>query len=192
MVWSVYANYQITRAPGAATGPPDLTVWVFGVNVIYALGAVAMLLIHGRSAETLTDRRRIRVLGVGLVIGVAAGAVAVAGYWRNPGADIFATRTLTVPALLFLAVPASFAYAILRHRLFDVRLILRQGVRYALARGFFQALIPALGVLLLADVLIQRREPLLTSLQSRMVVVRDCRCRPRPRAVAPRGVVEGS
>ena len=72
-----------------------------------------------------------------------------------------------MPSLLFLAVPASFAYAILRHRLFDLRLIVRQGVRYALARGLFRALIPALAALLLADVLLHRTEPLLTSLQSR-------------------------
>ena len=165
--WSVYANYVITRAPGAATGLPDWTVWVFVVNVLYAIGAIAMLLAHGRSAVTLTDQRRIRVLGVGVVVGVTAGAAAIAGYWRNPGADIFATRTLTVPSLMFLAVPASFAYAILRHRLFDVRLIVRQGVRYALARGLFRALIPALALLLLADVLLHRSEPLLTNVQSR-------------------------
>ena len=85
----------------------------------------------------------------------------MAGYWRNPGVDFFATRTLTVLSLVFLAVPASFAYAILRHRLFDLSLIVRQGVRYALARRLFAALIPVLGALLLADVLLHRSEPLL-------------------------------
>ena len=127
-----------------------------------------MLVAHGRTTETPTDRRRIRVLVVGTVIGVTAGAGAVIGYWLQAGADIFATRTLAVLSLVFLAVPASFAYAILRHRLFDLRLIVRQGVRYALARRLLDALIPVLGALLLADlVLINRHEPLLATLQSR-------------------------
>ena len=104
---------------------------------------------HRRAAETLTDQRRIRVLLVGAVVGVAAGSAVVVGYWRNPGTDIFATGTLTVLSLVFLAVPASFAYAILRHRLFDVSLIVRQGLRYALARRFVDALIPILGAVLL-------------------------------------------
>ena len=165
--WSVYAVYQITRVPGMPTGVPDWTVWVFVVNVAYAIGAIGLLVSHRRAAESLTDQRRISVLGVGVAIGVVAGAAAVAGYWRNPGVDFFATRTLTVLSLVFLAVPASFAYAILRHRLFDLSLIVRQGVRYALARRLFAALIPALGALLLADVLLHRSEPLLAGLQSR-------------------------
>ena len=113
---------------------------------------MALLLRHRRAAETLTDQRRIRVLLVGGVVGVAAGSAVVFGYWRNPGPDIFATGTLTVLSLVFLAMPASFVYAILRHRLFDVSLIVRQGLRYALARRFVDALIPILGAVLLVDV----------------------------------------
>ena len=86
----------------------------------------------------MTDQRRIRVLIAGAVVGVTAGAAVVIGHWRNPGTDIFASRTLTAMSLGFLAFPASFAYAILRHRLFDVSLIVRQGLRYALARGFVE------------------------------------------------------
>ena len=127
--WSVFVAYAITRPPGAATGLPDLAAWVFVVNVAYAVIAIGMLWAHRRAAETVTDRRRIQVLAMGAIVGVTAGAAFVAGFSQNPGADIFATRTLTVLALVFLAVPASFAYAILRHRLFDVRLIVRQGMR---------------------------------------------------------------
>ena len=107
------------------------------------------------------------MLIVGAVIGVAAGTAVVVGYWRNPGADIFATRTLTVLSLVFLAVPASFAYAILRHRLFDISLIVRQGLRYALARRFVDALIPMLGAVLLVDVLVHRTEPLVSDADDR-------------------------
>jgi hypothetical protein len=141
-------------------------VGVYATNVIYGGLAVALLFAHKQKAKTLTDQRRIRVLMTGVVVGVTAGAAVVVGHWRNPGADIFASRPLTVLSLAFLAVPASFAYAILRHRLFDVSLIVRQGLRYALARGFVDALIPALGALMLSDVILNRQQSLLAVLRS--------------------------
>jgi eukaryotic-like serine/threonine-protein kinase len=164
--WHLYAWYHITRDPGPPTGLPDWNASIFAVNVVYAMVAVMLLLAHHRAAETLTEQRRISVLMVGTIVGVAAGASVVGGYWRNPGVDIFATRTLTVLALIFLALPASFAYAILRHRLFDLRLIVRQGVRYALARRFVAALTPALGAVVVIDILRHRSQPLVAILQS--------------------------
>ena len=164
----LYAWYQIMRDVGPPTRLPDwMTAAVYAVNIVYAGAAVGMVLTGRRAGETLTDQRRIRVLFVGTVIGLAAGTAVVYGFWRNPGVDIFATRTLTVLSLVFLAAPASFAYAILRHRLFGLRLIVRQGLRYALARRFVDALIPMLGAVLLVDVLIHRTEPLVSMLTSR-------------------------
>jgi uncharacterized membrane protein YjfL (UPF0719 family) len=164
--WHVFAWHRIMQSPGLPTGLPDWIGAVFGINVIYAAFAVALLLAHKRTAETRTDERRIGVLIAGVAIGVAAGAAVVVGHWRNPGVDIFASRTLTGLSLVFLAVPASFAYAILRHRLFDISLIVRQGLRYALARGFVDGLIPTLGALLLFDVIVHREQSLLTVFRS--------------------------
>ena len=165
--WHVYAWHRITQDLGPPTGLADRLMGVFAINVIYAGFAVALLVAHRRAVDTLTDQRRIRVLIAGAVVGVAATAAVVVGHWRNPGTDIFASRTLTVMSLGFLAFPASFAYAILRHRLFDVSLIVRQGLRYALARGFVDALIPTLGALLLLDVVVHRDQSLLIMLESR-------------------------
>ncbi len=167
VAWHLYAWHRLLQDLGPATGVADWLTGVFAINAIYAGLAVAVLLGHRRSAETLTDERRIHVLLTGAIVGGAAGAAIVIGHWRNPGADIFASRTLAVLALVVLAVPASFAYAILRHRLFDVSLIVRQGLRYALARGFVDALIPTLASLLVLDVLLHRNLPLLTVLRAR-------------------------
>ena len=52
-------------------------------------------------------------------------------------------------------MPVAFSYAILRHRLFDISLILRQGLKYALARRVLLSLIPAAGLLLILDVTTQ-------------------------------------
>jgi len=165
--WQVNVWYQITRDLGAPTGIPDWITPLSLVTIAYAGLAVMMLIAHERAAKTPTDRRRIRVLSAGTVVGTLGSAGVMIGHWMNPGADIFATRTLTGLSLVFLAVPASFAYAILRHRLFDVGLILRQGLQYALARRFVDALIPVLGALLLVDVLVHRAQPLTILLQSR-------------------------
>ena len=167
IVWDVNVWRRIMLDLGPPTGIPDWITVVFAVNVLYSAAALVLLVMHERYAETATERRRTRVLSVGTVIGLGSGIGVVVGYLRNPTADIFATRTLTALALVFLAVPASFAYAILRHRLFDIRLIVRQGLQYALARRFVDALIPILGTLLLADVLIHRAQPLAAILQSR-------------------------
>ena len=66
-----------------------------------------------------------------------------------------------------LACPLAFAYAILRHRAFDVQLIVRQGLQYALARGAVLGLVPALAVLLVSDLAINSQQPLVQILRSR-------------------------
>ena len=165
--WHVYAWHRILQDLGPPTGVADWLTAVFAINAIYAALAVVVLLAQRQWAETLTEKRRISVLMTGAIVGGGAGAAIVIGHWRNPGADIFASGALAGLALVFLAVPASFAYAILRHRLFDVSLIVRQGLRYALARGFVDALIPALATLLVLDVIMHRDLPLLAVVRSR-------------------------
>ena len=99
--------------------------------------------------------------------GVTAGVAFLAIYKLDEGGDIFGNPLLTVLALVWLAVPAAFAYAILRHRLFDLPLIVRQGVRYALARRLLDALIPIVGALLLIEAVLHRNQPLSQMVQAR-------------------------
>jgi eukaryotic-like serine/threonine-protein kinase len=165
--WHLYVGSELTRALGPATGWPDATTAMSAVNAGYGALGVGLLLRQWRMAGTPTDRRRIGVLILGALIGACAGMGVIAGYWRNPGGDIFASRTLTALSLVFLAVPASFAYAILRHRLFDIRLIVRQGIRYALARRVIDALIPALAALVVVDVFVHRDQSVGVMVESR-------------------------
>ena len=167
MAWHLYWGVQLMRDLGPPTGLGDAAPGVFLVNVAYAAVAVALLVFHRRAAGTVTDRRRIGVLIFGIATGAVAGAGVIAGYWLNPGAGIFATTPMTLLALVFLAMPASFAYAILRHRLFDLPLIVRQGLRHALARRSVDALVPVLGALLLADIIVHRDQPLMSLITTR-------------------------
>jgi tRNA A-37 threonylcarbamoyl transferase component Bud32 len=69
----------------------------------------------------------------------------------------------TVGMLIF---PMSFAYAILKQRLFDVRVIIRRGVQYALARRVLLA-IPVVAIgLLVGTVVAQGRQPLFSVLKT--------------------------
>ena len=158
--WHLYVTRKLLEPLGPPTGVQDGVPLVFLVNVTYAAFAIALLVAHWRGANTLTDQRRMRVLIFGTAVGAAAAVGVFSGYWRNPGRGIFTTGPMTLLSLAFLAMPVSFAYAILRHRLFDVRLIVRQGLQYALARGVVGTLIPALGAVLLIDVALHRHESL--------------------------------
>jgi hypothetical protein len=165
--WNFYVGRQLMLPLGPPTGVQDGVPIVFAVNVLYAAAAIALLVTHRTAASTLTERRRMGVLILGTLLGAAASVGVFAGYWRNPGRGIFTTGPMTMLSIAFLAMPASFAYAILRHRLFDIRLIVRQGLQYALARRMVDALIPALGALLIADVILHRHESLTVLIQRR-------------------------
>jgi eukaryotic-like serine/threonine-protein kinase len=167
LAWHVSWGVQLMRELGPPTGVRDAAPGVFLANVGYAAVALGLLVFHRRAATTVTDRRRIGVLILGTATGAAAAIGVIVGYSLNPAAGVFATGPMTLLALVFLALPASFAYAILRHRLFDLRLIIRQGLRYALARKSVDALVPVLGALLLADVIVHWGQPLLSLITTR-------------------------
>ena len=59
------------------------------------------------------------------------------------------------------------AYAILRHRVLDISVIIRQGLQYALARGGVIGFLPALGALFIFDLAINRQERLADIFQNR-------------------------
>jgi eukaryotic-like serine/threonine-protein kinase len=161
-VWrSVYVPHQPTGAP----------VWMITVIHTYYLtyvpAGLIMLLLNYRRLEDPTERRRIRVL----VLGFATVAfITIPLMFASP----FAPRWFPAPFLLHglalvsaLALPASFAYAILRHRLFDIRVIIRQGLQYAIAQNVLLLVSPALLAVLVADILLRGDEPLALILRQR-------------------------
>src|SRR5262249_51123777 len=93
------------------------------------------------------------------------GAPVIPLYWLRPvddlGRSLFTSPISAGLTIVLLAIPLSFTYAIVRHRLFDVSVIIRQGVRYALARRLVLWIVPGVGIALVADVaLLHRHEPL--------------------------------
>ena len=71
-----------------------------------------------------------------------------------------------IAGLLVVAMPFAFADAIIAQRLFDIRLIIRQGLQYAFARRSIRLLVPALAAGLVVDLVVHAERPLIDILQA--------------------------
>jgi hypothetical protein len=159
------AEAQIRLAPGWASsaGPA-----VFG---LYGLAMLAAVTANYVRLADLNEKRRLRVLLAGgaagtipalvrfVVMGVAAGSSAY-NFLMSGIPD-------TLIVLLFLLFPISFAYAVLRHRILGIRVIVGKGLQYALTRGLALSLVPLLGAILAGDALLQGDQPLASILADR-------------------------
>jgi len=174
---TIYALYLLARtlydpAHLASLARPWVLI-AFGLqSLVYLLAGLLVLPVGYWRLETPTDRRRFRVLFFGVLIGLLfylprVFSTALEDF--NPSiADFMSSPTLNlVFSAGFLVFPLSFAYAILRHRLFDVRVIIRRGLQYALARGFLLSIPLVLTGLLAADLMLHGNDPLFTVLRAR-------------------------
>ena len=148
------------------------TATLIASGIAYVGAAVVALLKNYRRLDDVNERRRVRILTLGSLVGVLAGAPVVVSYWRGTESNLdqafIASPLVLIGTLLFLALPLSFAYAILRHRLFDVGIMIRQGLRYAMARRALLAIVPILLLLLGADVMAHSDQPVSVVLRSRL------------------------
>jgi sigma-B regulation protein RsbU (phosphoserine phosphatase) len=86
-----------------------------------------------RSASTADARRRLRVLGVGSVVGLGAVVLfAIAPVFHIDNTQRWMGNTA---AILSLAFPFTLAYVVVVQRAMDVRILVRMGTKYALARA---------------------------------------------------------
>ncbi len=148
-VLDVYAPTLAIRLP--------LPTWVrlaVPVSLPVYLGATLLLAVDSlRRTDNLTDRRRIRILVGGIFVGML-GVIGNVAATTGQGLIAPAARQALVVSgsLAFAVLPVSFAYAMLRHRLFDFRVIVRLGLQYAIARGALLAIVPGSVGVLVADV----------------------------------------
>jgi sigma-B regulation protein RsbU (phosphoserine phosphatase) len=95
--------------------------------------------LFGKLSDTKTPdaRRRLRLLTTGTSISLGPlFLLVIAGIIRGKGTTEDVSPWLTVPALLMLFLfPLTLAYVIVVQRAMDVRVAIRQGVQYALARN---------------------------------------------------------
>jgi sigma-B regulation protein RsbU (phosphoserine phosphatase) len=137
-------------------------------NLLCVILYLVLTLDKLRSASTEDARRRLRVLTTGMSIGMGSlllvfvllpdlppayrvAGNTTAGYWIR-----------SIGALLFMIAPLTLAYVVVVQRALDVRVLLRLGTRYALARATLWAvqiaLLIVIGVRLFLP-MIERRQP---------------------------------
>ncbi|MFQ5724167.1 MAG: PP2C family protein-serine/threonine phosphatase, partial [Terriglobia bacterium] len=113
---------------------------LFGV---FGLGLVSLVW-NGLRAPTAEARRKIRVIVWGTVVGFTPGLLlgAAAVYTKkNPYGD-FPFWVWAPTVLVSFLMPLSFAYAVVKHRVLGVSLLLKRSARYLLVqRGFLVLLV---------------------------------------------------
>jgi hypothetical protein len=165
--WRVAEFHAVIYRPGEPLSLPVLVGQAISVRaIVYLVTGIAVLVVSYRRILNTQERRRVRVLVAGTAVGVGA-AVCVIWFQNFTGLATGGPLMSVLIHPLTLACPLAFAYAILRHRMFGIQVIVRQGLQYALARGAVIGVLPVLGVLLLLDLAVNRRETLSSILESR-------------------------
>lgn len=161
-------SYRLIYDPSHAIGmSSDWFNAATFTNAAYFLAGPVALALNYRRLTGINERRRIRVLVAGVVIGLLPLVLLILIF----GAPVFrfswfgrfvlsSTLVTASVALAFLVFPVSFAYAVLRHRLFDVRIIVRQALQHATARGVLLSALPLLAAAFSLDIFVHRAEPL--------------------------------
>jgi sigma-B regulation protein RsbU (phosphoserine phosphatase) len=137
------------------SGVFDLRFWLRALVMTYAAGGLLSLVFNYRQAS-LSSRRRLRVVVAGSLAGFLPllALEAVTFFVEVQTLGLWTVRFLFLAVLLTVPIlPVSFAYAIVRHQVIPVRMMIRRGLRYLLvAKGFLLiealAVVTALGYLL--------------------------------------------
>jgi tRNA A-37 threonylcarbamoyl transferase component Bud32 len=149
--WRAKAFYAVIY-PGDVTPVP---AWILQVGflrtILYFVVGIGILAMSYRRFLDPNEKRRVRILMAGTAISLVCAVITV---WL----DAFSGRMIGIWNVfvyaivpLYSACPVSLAYAILRHRVLDISVIVRQGLQYALARGGVIGFVPALAAVFVAD-----------------------------------------
>jgi eukaryotic-like serine/threonine-protein kinase len=117
------------------------------VSTLLLIAALVLLAIRFRRTTDVNARRRMQLIFLALLPGSVAFVLAYVVGFLQPGPRLDMTmRLLQAPAMVLSSV--IFAYAIVRHRLFQVRVLVRRSIQYAFARGTLLTLmsLPVIGL----------------------------------------------
>ncbi|MFO7695006.1 MAG: protein kinase [Vicinamibacterales bacterium] len=172
--FQLYSLFLVLYLPDLADG--RRIPWVYPATAaLFAAYGLAMLAAIGANFARLTDqneRRRLRLLVAGGAAGTLPALLRLGVFGLAPEESALRKFLMSgVPnvfiTLVFLLFPVSFAYAVLKHRLLGMRVIVRMGLQYALTRGLVLSLVPLLGVILVGDALVHGDQPLQQILAAR-------------------------
>jgi sigma-B regulation protein RsbU (phosphoserine phosphatase) len=163
----IYGEYY-----GAGNGPLLVTASTWAMratnflNLLCLFLSLVLTLDKLRSASTEDARRRLRVLTTGMTIGLVTLLVVfvILPHFGITGAQKGHFWIAYTGALTFLFAPFSLVYVVLVQRAMDVRILLRMGARYALAK----ATLWAVQYVLLAIVAVELLLPVLGKKQPQL------------------------
>ena len=107
------------------------------VSVVAVLVCAVSLVWKAIKAPSRDARRRLLLLGLGAVPGVASLVIILVAIRLEAGLPAWSLVPLL---MMMLAFPLTMAYVIVVHRAMDVRVVVRQGLQYVLARGGIRAM----------------------------------------------------
>jgi len=122
---------------------------VLGSAAIISLAAamVAVLIRNYRAATSAIDRRRLEI-----VAGAIVGTLVILSVSTTIQAIYGGTLPLTLGNLAPLPIPICFCYAVVAHQVLDIRLVVRRGLQYLLARQVLRilGLLPLIAIVVMA------------------------------------------
>ena len=146
-----YSNYLFITNPdqGATFGIfPDTALDL--LLLVYVIASLVVLVFNYRDA-TQGARRKLRVLLAGWIVGAIPVSLVTLSFivdlhWFDK--HVVAVGLVAVFGLLL--IPISFAYAVLRHQVIPVRLIIRRSLQYLLAKNALRTLLilPIVGLVI--------------------------------------------
>ena len=155
-----------TKGAAAATElwaeHPELIAFRYRLSLVLFFASIAaIILVIPRNYIEVTNadaRRRLRWLGLGSILGIAPQL-----WWASVGLLETVVGPLGLPRMSFvvngftLLIPITLTVVILKHRLFDIRVVIRRGLQYLLARRALQ-LVLWLPLAILAVTLVVQRD----------------------------------
>jgi phosphoserine phosphatase RsbU/P len=107
-----------------------------GITISYIVGGLVSLLVNYQKANRPL-RRKMRVVVAGSLAGTMPLLLVIASvllYPWYPVSRLFVIWLFTLSLILFPLFPLSFLYAIVRHQVIPVRIIIRRSLRYLFVR----------------------------------------------------------
>lgn len=151
--WNYQTNYSALKALDRIVDIPVLNVTlVFGLSVTFFCGALGFKLGTTRNRDA---KRRLRLLLIGSSVSlIPVGCLVLynAIVKQNPFNRTSEGIIVIAVVLVFCLFPAMLAYVVVTERAMELRMVIRQGVRYALARGGLRVLTGVAGGLLITSI----------------------------------------
>jgi eukaryotic-like serine/threonine-protein kinase len=146
---------------------------------IFCFGAICAAVAWGyRHLSDPDQRRRVQWVIFGAIVGITPFVIyssLTVGLHASKYQDVIQSNTWaalgTGMNLPLIAIPAAITYAIVRHRVLGISVVIRRGVRYLLARRFFQICLLLPAFYLAYPVVLHPERPLTQAFESRPVSV---------------------